>query len=446
MRSSLQLFVQLGGLAVCLFLPLWFNPFSAMSFEPAKVALLQSITISLIVAAVGSFFFDRSSTRTTRLRRWIGSMNNPLALPVSSFALVSILATLTSVNWSLGLWGPRDNPHGLITLLCSIAFFLFMAYALQSGEYLDRFITVLLLGSVPVAVYGTAQYLGLDPLDWIANPISPSFSSMGNPNFLGAYLALVIPFTLLRIIIASSQNLRLRYGLVMLSQLACLWLTLARGAWLGLMGGCLAFLAVLVWRWRSRSLLVATVIGLLVGVGVLVKMSTSVLHPWAVQPVASSQEEHLPPAKIDTASVQERLIIWSDTAGLLADRWWLGYGPATFVQVFAERYPSALASIGEPDIGVSDPHNLILSQFVDSGVIGLAAFLWILLAFFQMGPGILARPIGRKTEATLMAIAGSVIAFLIQAQFNPMVIVLSTLFWLDLAFGVAVYRSVRAVP
>ncbi len=444
--SPLRLFAQIGGLAVCLFLPLWFNPFSAMSFEPAKVAFLQSITISLMVAAVISLFLGgRNENFAARLRYRMGLLDNPLLPPILGFALASTIATLTSVDWRLSLWGPRDNPHGLITLFCGLVLFLVMTPVLQSRNYLDRFITALLLGTIPVAVYGIAQYLGLDPLDWIANRISPSFSTLGNPNFLGAYLAMVIPFTLSRILMASSKNRPWRYVLILLLQIVCLWLTLARGAWLGLMGGCLAFLAVLAWRWHSRTWVVASALGLLFGVGVLINMSTSVLRPWGTGRVASAQEENPPPAKIDTGSTQERMVIWGNTIGLIADRWWLGYGPGTFVPVFALRYPSALAGIGEPEVWVSDPHNLLLSQLMDSGVVGLATFLWILVAFYKLVHRVLARAIDRQTEATLMAISGSVIAFVIQAQFNPMVVVLSTLFWLDLALGVALHHSVRAL-
>jgi putative inorganic carbon (HCO3(-)) transporter len=369
---------------------------------------------------------------------------NPLTLPIIGLGVAYLIATAASVNLQLSIWGPGDNPHGIVTLLCCLAFVLLIAGVLRTKEELDGFVNALLLGSVPVALYGILQYLGLDLLPWIANPISPTFSTMGNANFLGAYLAMVIPFTLLRIVLAENSDRRFRFILVLLLQVTCLGLTLGRGAWLGMMGGTLAFLTILAWRWRRRIMLVAAVGALLIGVIVFIQINTTILQPLSLSASPLSKVNRSP-AKIETTSMQARMIVWTDTLQLLADRWWLGYGPATFVHIFAERYPFALADLEGPDVWVTDPHNFFLVLLVDAGIVGLAAFLWIMITFGRLVCTVFAHTVDQATQATLAAITGSVIAFLIQAQFNPTIIVLSALFWLNLALGVGMAKSAGVV-
>jgi len=438
--------VEAGGLGVALFLPLCFNPFAMPPFEPAKVALFRGITFGMVIASTAAFFLNpQNGSLSVRLRSWTETFrprtNNPLALPVLIYAAAYALATVTSIDPRLSLWGARDNPQGAITALCVVVFFLLVANALRTGKQLDRMTTALLLGSVPVVVYGLSQYLGLDPLDWITDSVSPVLSTMGRSNFLGAYLAMVIPFTLARIVIRRSGRAALRYTLVLVLQVTCLLLTLARGAWLGFLGGSLVFLWLLARRWRSRALFAISVTALLIGSWLFASMNNIGLPQRATQKTDSVSQGAGPSfAELRTASVEARIIIWKSTLSLIQARWLLGYGPETFAAAFSSHHPPELARFEGPDVIVDDPHNLILDQLAAIGIVGLLAFLCVIVSFYRITLRTFSRARDRPTEATLAAILGSATAFLIQAQFNPDVIVLVALFWLVLALGVVVHR------
>jgi putative inorganic carbon (HCO3(-)) transporter len=440
--------VEIGGLAVVLFLPLCFNPFATTPFEPAKVALFRGITVGMVMALTASSLLNhRNRSLSARFRCWIGplglSANNPLALFVLIYAAAYTLATVTSIDSRLSLWGSSDNPQGTITVLSAVVFFLLMADALRTKEQLDRIVKALLLGSVPVAGYGLVQYLGLDPLDWITDSVSPVLSTMGRSNFLGAYLAMVIPFTLSRIVIGQGAGWSWRYALVLTLQITCLLLTLARGAWLGFLGGSLTFLWLLARRWRSRVLLAIFVTVLVIGSWLFASMNSSDV---ALAQLAADRTGNLPEgsgpsfSQLRAASVGARITIWKRTLDLIPPRWFLGYGPETFAAVFSLHYPPELARFEGPNVVVDDPHNLILDQVMAAGIVGLLAFLGIIATFYRTTLGAFRRETDRRTQATVAAILGSATAFLIQAQFNPDVIVLSVLFWLVMALGVVVHR------
>jgi len=370
------------------------------------------------------------------------SAGNPLARPVSVYTIVYVLATVTSINPWLSLWGVNWKPQGTITTLCVLIFFLSMAETLRTKEQVNRMTDALLLGSVPVAVYGLAQYFGLDPLGWITDSVSSILSTMGRSNFLGAYLAMVIPFTLFRIVTKRGYGWSLRYTLVLILQVICLLLTWARAAWLSFLGGCLVFLCLLAWRWRSWVLLAISIVVLIAGSWLFALMNHTSLPRQAINDSRSSGPSF---DELRTASVDRRFIIWRSTLTLIPARWLLGYGPETFVTIFSSRYPPGSLYEGT-DVLVDDPHNLILNQLMAIGLVGLLAFLEIIVRFYGTVFDAFSRGMNRWIEAITAATLGSATAFLIQAQFNPQVIVLVVLFWIVLAFGVVVHRWDRVTP
>ncbi len=432
--------VDAGGLVVALVLPLWFNPWAKLPFEPAKLALFRNTTAIMAAGAAIAWIlqarprsYTAGTTVWTSLHEW--GDKNPLALPVLVYMFVYVFATVTAVAPRISLWGPSDSPQGTITVLCTVVFFMLVSSGLQTRTQFDRVGTALILGSVPVAIYGLSQFLGLDPLYWITNSVSPVFSTMGRSNFLGAYLAMIVPFTLSHIASASELGSRLRYALVLALQVSCLWLTLARAAWLSLLGGVLIFLGLLAQRRRSQVLCGIAVVVLPAGVWLYTAMNVTALPRWNTPESDIRLGQEMPFGELRVASVNARLTIWQTTLGLVRSRWLLGYGPQQFVGVFAAHYPPELARFEGLDVIVDDPHNLFLDQLMAAGVVGLSALLGVIVGFYRLAFSAFRRCRDRQVEGALAALMGSVTAFIIQAQFNPDAIVLSAFFWLVMALG-----------
>jgi putative inorganic carbon (HCO3(-)) transporter len=319
-----------------------------------------------------------------------------------------------------------------------VLFFLLLASALRSSAQVDRLITALLVGSVPVAIYGWVQYFGLDPLDWSTTSLTPVHSTVGYSLFLGAYLVIVIPFTLSRILggEADGRKRPFPYIFILVLQIMCLLFTLSRGAWLGLLGGSLLFLWLLAYRWRKRSLIIFSVIVLIAGSYLFISMNKGLVMP------PLSEQKGLSDALVVQArkvSNNERMMLWINTVPMISRRYFLGYGPETYSTAFWLYYPQE----SFPELARFhpwDPHNIILYHLTATGVLGLLAFLWVLARFYRNTLTALQRGADRRTEIMAAAILSSTTAFLIQAQFNPNAIVPMALFWLVLALGVSIYR------
>lgn len=444
MRDALATMVRYGGLAAVLLLPLWFNPYARVPFEPAKVALFWAIVAVMGAAWLGWWLLGPPARQPSQAGA--ASAGRLLSWAAVAYAAVVLLATAVSVNPRLSISGTADNPRGAVATLAGVLFFLLLADVLRQSAQINRLVRVVILASVSVTFYGFAQALGLDPLPWITDSVSPVHATLGRSNFLGAYLAMVAPWTLALVALGSRYGEDAcstgefaagssRFLIVLVLQVVCLALTLARGAWLGLTVGCVVFLVLLALRWHERRLWQAAGLALVIGCSVLAAM-TFVRLPAGNEQAAAAGMSY---PELRTESALRRSVIWQHALTLAPARWPLGYGPATFEQVFSARYPPGTLYQGT-DAVVDDPHNLLLERLLATGLIGLAAYAGVVAAFYGTGLALLRRSSNRRHDALLAAALASVAAYLTQAQFNPDVVVLSMLFWLALAVMLAVAR------
>lgn len=429
-----------GGLAAVLLLPLWFNPYARAPFEPAKAALFCLLTAAMAIAWLGGRLQGQRERAAPRAIR-PGLL---LAYAAAAYAGAVLLATAASVDPRLSLRGTDDKPLAAVTLAAGVIFFLALADGLRRPDQVLRLVKGLNVASVPVTIYGVAQALGLDPLPWISDSVSPVHATLGRSNYLGAYLAMVAPWTLALVLLSSRYGAGApstdgktawRLGIVLLLQVTCLALTLARGAWLGLIVGCAGLLALLASRWRERRLWLAA--GLVLAVGAAALAALTFLRLPAGEERAAAAGLTYPALRAESA--WRRSVIWQHALALAPQRWLLGYGPATFEQVFSARYPPGALYQGA-DAVVADPHNWLLDRLLATGVIGLAAYAGVLAAFYRTGLALWRRPASRCGDVLAAAAAASVAAYLTQALFSPDVVVLGALFWLALAIVVALAR------
>lgn len=423
-------------LAIVLFLPLIFNSFGEFPFEPTKASFLRW-ACGLLCAVISIRFLMRDSANGDIP---IQPIVNPLAISILYYAGILIVATLTSLDTSQSWWGLNDK-HGAFTTLCAVAFCLVIGRLEYRRQQIERLIRAVLLASFLVSAYGLIQLFDMDPLPWITDSISPVHSTLGRSNFLGAYLAMVIPLTLYQL---TREEHRLGIIVLLIIQVLCLFVTQARTGWLAAVIGCTIYVGMLGYRWQRHRLIYIAFVVLGLGLVLLygqdrirVREFSKLLHQADEVQINLSKstkfsEENT--SEVREASIQRRLIIWRSTFPLLSNRWLLGYGPEMFGTIFNLRYPSGSLYAGT-DIIVDDPHNLILEQVFSTGILGLLALLAVIVFFYRGLWQVLWNRSDQKDHTLAAAVLSGGTSFLIQAQFNPDVIVLTTYFWLFVALA-----------
>ncbi len=202
-------------------------------------------------------------------------------------------------------------------------------------------------------------------------PNKRPFSTFGNPNFFASYLIAVLPvFASLLFILKKKWFVVVNLAVVCLL-LFNLWCTATRGAWLGFVASMVVFIALLKPRWnrllKSKKGIIISLLIVLVFTGIIVR--------------GGFVKEFLNVARRPT----DRLLIWRDTM-VMGLKKPLGVGIGAF-HIYFPRYASMelTSRIPQDKFIVNYAHNEFLQVLSETGILGLAIFIWLIYAFFRAG-------------------------------------------------------------
>lgn len=405
MQTNLSLFcnrvTEAGWLAAAIVTPLFFNIFTEITFEVGKVTLLRSI--ALVMTAVWLIRVVETEPKVqdgekgglASITRHLVS-RNPLAIPALIFAAVYIFTTITSVIPRVSLWGSYQRWQGTYTTLSYIAIFLITSYVLRTREQLDRLITVIILVSLPISLYGFMQHYRLDPVPWAGEVAWRVISTLGNPIFVAAYLIMVVPLTLGRLVRSFSSLLANKergifsstlagcYLLLLALQLICIVFTQSRGPFIGLMAGLFFFFLLLAVSKGKKGLALMTVsvaIELLLLFAIL-NLSNSPLAPIKEMPYIGRLGRIF---EMESGTGQTRLLTWKGVGDLItADpvRMIIGHGPESMYVAFNRYFPTGLAEYAARGVTFDHSHNETLDVLATMGLIGFIAYLLLFSSIF----------------------------------------------------------------
>jgi O-antigen ligase len=410
-------------LTAAIAVPLAFNPWGGNAFELPKTLLLRALVLLLGLVTLIRFS-EEGWGSPQRLAKW-------LLWPAVALGLAQAAATIFSINPRASLWGSYERQQGWLTLGAYVALFLFTAANLRTRAQAQRLWSAVVWGSAPIVVYGLLQALGIDPLDWHTDAASPVLSTIGRANFLGSYLALVIPLTAGRLL---STRRRWPIVLLLIAQLICLALTQARGAWIGVGVGMLIFAVAWAMTTHNKRLtaIALTVVGLAISLVILLNVSNGPLDVLARIP---GLDRLAVLSHTDEGSAAARLTIWQATLPLATDRPVLGYGPETMRVTFTRVFPPQLVYYQGRHVTVDRAHNLWLDLWMSAGLAGSIAFLALLTGFGWLAWNGLCGASDRWDKARWAALIGAVAGHVIDLQFGFDLTASATIFWLLLALA-----------
>jgi len=182
-QETLRRVIVVGLMLLLFAVPLTFDPTAYDGFELPKITLFRILTI--LVALVWLILLVK--------RGKFSVPSSPLNWPIAAFLGISIISTIFSRNPGVSLRGLYNFYFwGLTAIMGYILLYIIISTVLEDKDREDM-ITAVLLGSVAVILYGFVQRQGMDILEWATSSRHRIWSTLGNPNFLGAYLVMVIP-------------------------------------------------------------------------------------------------------------------------------------------------------------------------------------------------------------------------------------------------------------
>jgi O-antigen ligase len=365
------------GMALLAFaLPLVLLPPSSDFYTVPKTFLLYVAILLGLLRVAGRASENRASIPLT-----------PLSLPLLILLGVCLLSLLGAAFPWAGIEAAWRLWNGILLYHLAVA-------ALTPAPVRRWFLGAVALSILPVAVYGILQVMGFDFLRLAMRQVP--VSSLGNTGFVAEYLvaALPIAFTL-----ATKGDTRwwwLFSCIVLLGSLHLL-LTQSRAGWLGAaLGGGILLLASSshlrrgVARARLGRLALS---GLLLAVGIGLLMPD--LGPASVARLRSILDP-------DQATARVRLLIWRGALDLATHHPILGVGLGNFEFAYPEVRSVEEWRLSRRDV-VDDAHNEYLHTLVETGLLGLAAFLWFLFHAARSARDLLRSPEARNEALPLVA-------------------------------------------
>jgi len=339
----------------------------ALGVGASAAALVWSPALgpALIGASLPFFFFSHQ-------------LVGPIGVTPPGLALLLAWGAVLVRRKSLNLTWPRtpyDTPLALF-LLAALLSLLVTEYPLLSSRELRAVILEPILffwllsvfrGSAPLALAGFLLAASLTALAAVvqlplgiggteAEGVRRAQAWYPSANHLALMLGRAWPFSIAAAVAQRSWRL---WPLVTLVGLALL-LTFSTGGWVGALVAALVVLAALTGRRLAAPLGGAAVV--LLGLA-------SVLAIVGVLP------ERLNPLR---QSGGFRLDLWLSSLEMIRDHPLLGIGLDNFAYVYQQGYLRALA---EPNL--SHPHNWLLNMWLELGLLGLIAFVWLLVIFWK---------------------------------------------------------------
>jgi tetratricopeptide (TPR) repeat protein len=237
--------MEVGWLLAVVITPLYFNVHSTRVFEPDKLTMLRSVALVMAGAWAVKWIEYRARGRKGTDLTW----RTPLVLPTLCTVAVYLASTAFSIVPYVSVFGSYQRLQGTYTTLAYVVVFLVILQELRTRRQLDRLLTIVILNSLPIALYGFLQRSGQDPLPWAGDTETRITSSMGNPIFVAAYLIMAAPPTLARVVdcfkaILTDEDTGAgdvvrasAYIFIFLVQIAAIWFSGSRGPLMGLLAG-----------------------------------------------------------------------------------------------------------------------------------------------------------------------------------------------------------------
>ncbi len=450
------------------------NP--GVAYYTAELRVFLAISAVLLVAVTGMIVFDRRPLVV------------PVLVPVLALLAFSALSTLFSGNLAHSLYG--DRGEGLLSVAAGVLLFYALARGLTSRTRLRLFLAAATTAAALISVYGIAENYGFELISGWGNPpfadLHRSSATMGNPLTLAAYLTLMMGAATALWAGAATRLGRLAW-LVALALIGACWIYAeTRGALLGaglalpivlfavrrrmgtvrplvvpitvlvaamaaafatamvsgftdlslrlslILVSYLVFVGVFFWlleRGRARLALISVLVVLAAGISSVAAFSGTV----TLSDIGATRGEA---SEGGDLNLRTRLYIWRDTVAMAADRPLLGHGTDNLRESSRAYMSEELKNLVRDDEGdlprLDRAHNHTLQLAATTGLLGLAAYLWVLVSYF--------RNAYRHGGWALAALSGAVLAYVLQLQTAFPSVATDVAFWGLLGVSVGIMR------
>ncbi|MBI2595420.1 O-antigen ligase family protein [Candidatus Daviesbacteria bacterium] len=453
------------------FTPLFFTPFNNELFEYNKMMLVYGLTVVI----TGTWLLKMIKEKTVLLKR------TPLDIPLLLFWLSQLLSTIFSIDPHTSVWGYYSRSNGGLLSITAYILLYFAFVANFEAKDVSKFLKSVLLGGFLVSLYAIPEHFGVSPSCiiltgsatancWVQDVQARVFATLGQPNWLAAYLAMII-FPALYFFLTAKTKIKLVTGYLLLVTLYLAFtFTYSRGGTLGFLAGLGIFILVYVlsfWKeytkgerptkskigkvslrirfsrftsFRSRMtpifviLLTFLLINLFFGSTLyrfkLINLA-AITQKTTSQPAAPAGVTQLENGGSESSQI--RLIVWKGAVDIFKRYPIFGSGVETFAYSYYNFRPAEHNNVSEWDFLYNKAHNEYLNYLATTGLVGFLSYMIVTVTFILWS---ILRILNYKQSFSqnqgLLSISlfAAYISYLVQNFFGFSVVIIAVFFYL----------------
>lgn len=413
-----------------IFIPLTFTVINSELFEFPKFVILLSGTLVIAIAWILDLIYRRD------FKVWANDTPRPLKYihyGVIAMLVTQLVTTIFSINPYTSFWGYYSRYHGgLATTLCYTILY-FAAVKWLDKKSTQKIIKISFGTAIFICIYGILEHFGIDKSLWKQDVQNRVFSTLGQPNWLAAY---IIPNLYLTFYYFHKPGKRNYYlsTIFFLIFFSALIFTRSRSGLLALALSAPVYLYLSlrhtslreVKKWLIPSAITAAVILAIYGSAYTPSLASLIQTKTNPEPVRQAQGTALETGGTESGDI--RKIVWTGALKLITEHPFFGTGPETFGYTYYWVRPAAHNLTSEWDYIYNKAHNEYLNVAAGSGLIGLLAYLAWHYSLFASG--LIKLPKSKKINnfendelrSYLPVLSASVVAFFVTNFFGFSVI------------------------
>jgi len=366
-------------------------------------------------------------------REEIKFTSTPLNLPVISFVAICTLSLIWSDTFFTSL---KELP----LFLSGPLLYFVIVNNIRGEKQVSRIISAVIIVGAALGLYGILQYIGIDFSFIIYSIAGQRVSGLfGNAGYFAGYLILPLSLGIPLFFVSKNRSRKVLLLIGILAMGTTLIITFTRSSYLALSVSLLfMFLLFLLSRGKNflkenKKLFMILLIVIIIAASLFI-IPTPLNKPGTA--ISQIKGRISITRFISDFSSGRRVAIWKFTWMMIKDRLILGSGVGTF-KYNDLRYQAKFFAQGDnrsiyPYGYAEKAHNEYLQLWAELGTIGLAIFLWLIIAYFNYGIRYLKREKNEQKQGIMIGLMGVVVAFLVDSFFwFPLHLTTNvSLFWL----------------
>lgn len=339
------------------------------------------------------------------------SLKSPLNLPIIAFLFVLLISLFQTNNYYTSLVDIARWVSFILAYFILISFF-------KERKWINALIIVVLFSALISATYAIFQFYGIDFSFWAERQGRIRlFSTFGNPNYLSGYLAIVLPLAFALFCMEKKKSRQIFLGIVIAILYTGVFITNI-GGWIAFFMGTLFMVIVL--SIHQKKFLRENRFRLLVLIVIISIISVIYSSPNPSNPTGRSvAREAVSYTNPKNSTIQQRFLILLSSIQMIKEHPLLGSGIGTF----GIHYPASQGKVlslkeNKKYIPLANKsinaHNDYLHLWAETGIVGLACFLWIVFLFYKKSFKYL-KEVKKEDKFLLIGLMGMGAALLVDA-------------------------------